>query len=551
MRKHTNNYKKKLIGVREFNMLLYYEENNEKKYISEDDIELIKPILNTDLFKTLMKQLELELKYELPKGTIVHFKNGLKIDENYEYIDYGNYIVYETEYNADTKTYTHICYDNMLKTMTKYEPLNITYPISVRNYISSIALACGLGFAKFNKQFVNYNVNIPKDYFSEGNYTYRDILDYLCEIVGGWLYIDNSDRLDIKYPTETNDVLNEDYLNAINVSFDKKYGPVNSIVFARANELDNIEYKDDASIQNNGLHRVKFSNNPFLSGEDRENFFTQELKDKIMGLEFYYCDIESKGITYLELGDMFEFALTLEEIQSLKSGTIKSGVAKMQGETLSKYKCLMLNDEQEFRKGLTEKIYNEDFEQNEEEYITTAPTDNSIKNAEILVNKSAGEIVLKANSDGQVVQARLDADADDGSLFEIQADNISLAGKTIDLTADNINIDSTNFKVDENGTVQATNGEFSGEISASTGNISGWQIDNNGLNNGNVFIHNDGSSTLYTVADLVIVRNYIMGITGFNLSTSMINHYDFNNDGQVTAADYIILQNLIGISMDN
>lgn len=77
----------------------------------------------------------------------------------------------------------------------------------------------------------------------------------------------------------------------------------------------------------------------------------------------------------------------------------------------------------------------------------------------------------------------------------------------------------------------------------------GWTVNSSGLTNNDVHINSDGSSTIYTVADLIIIRNYIMGVEGFELSNQMINHYDLNDDGVVNARDYAMLQNLIGISM--
>ena len=454
MRYHTSEYKDALIGVRETEHILRTIINNNWVTYNNDNLEMVKPILDANLFKTAMKELDIESKTKIEKGTELDYRHGLKVGNDYEYIYYGRYKV---EYRPDTKTYYHICYDRMLNTMIPYEPLDITYPISVKNYIKAIAVKCGL-FAHtdvfYDGNFPNQDKLITQDYFAEGNYTYRDILDYLCEVVGGWLWLPDRD-LELKYPTETHETFNEDYLNYINVSFEKKYGPVNSVVFARANELDNIEYKDDESIAQNGLCRVKFSDNPLLSDENRSEFLNQ-VAEKIMGLEFYLNDLESKGITYLELGDLYSFKISDEYVEALKTGLVKSGMRKAQGTNKTKYKCLMINDEQQLGKGIVERIYTDEPEEDNSDYIITNPSENSLKNAEILANKAAGEIVLKANSDGQVVQARLDADADDGSLFEVKADNIKLEGYT---TINN------GFSVDLEGNMIARSGTFSGNIS--------------------------------------------------------------------------------------
>lgn len=121
----------------------------------------------------------------------------------------------------------------------------------------------------------------------------------------------------------------------------------------------------------------------------------------------------------------------------------------------------------------------------------------------------------------------------------------------INQTAEDITIDASRINI--NGTVSA-NGKFKidteGNMECTSGNLGGWNINADGLTNGAVHVNSDGSSTIYTVADLIIMRGYIMKTPGFELSTAMINHYDFNGDGEITPADYVRLQNLIGISMN-
>lgn len=106
-------------------------------------------------------------------------------------------------------------------------------------------------------------------------------------------------------------------------------------------------------------------------------------------------------------------------------------------------------------------------------------------------------------------------------------------------------IDTKNFKVDAEGNVN-----INGTITSEEGAIGGWEIKPEGLTNGTVVINNDGSSTIYTVADLIIIRGYLTKKEGFDLSESMIKHYDINGDGVVNSIDYVNLQNLIGIFMN-
>lgn len=64
------------------------------------------------------------------------------------------------------------------------------------------------------------------------------------------------------------------------------------------------------------------------------------------------------------------------------------------------------------------------------------------------------QIVLKVDSNGNIVQVALGASASTGSVFKVNADNISfIANNKIELTANNLEINSNNFSVDTNGNV--------------------------------------------------------------------------------------------------
>ena len=76
------------------------------------------------------------------------------------------------------------------------------------------------------------------------------------------------------------------------------------------------------------------------------------------------------------------------------------------------------------------------------------------------INQTENQIVLKADANGKIVQAALNADPAAGTEFKVNADNIRLsandilnliAGGTINLTSGNINITSDNWGVDSQG----------------------------------------------------------------------------------------------------
>lgn len=98
-----------------------------------------------------------------------------------------------------------------------------------------------------------------------------------------------------------------------------------------------------------------------------------------------------------------------------------------------------------------------------------------------------------------------------------------------------------NFIVNNDGSLTAKKGEFTGSINANDGNIGGWNIDSNGLYNGTVKIKNSGITNIYTWADVYMVRMIVSNVV--TADADMISHYDFNGDGKITSADYVILKN--------
>lgn len=493
MRVHDEKFKEDIKEYgREINSKVYY---GGEIYLTDDDIVSLNIIQHSSLMKTYMREVDIECTKEIPVGSEIYVYSG--VNENY--INYGQYFVRTSKYNEDTKTYSLVCNDKMVETMIDYKELNITYPITIHNYIIAILEKCGfVGLSEFfEDNYVNADKLIYEDNFKNSNYTYRDVLDYVMELTGGILQFNNLNPTNIYpeviYAKETGDVINGDYLNEINVKFTKKYGPVNSLVFSRAvsDGEDNLYRKDQSSIDTYGLCEIKLKNNPFLNEENRETYI-DELFNKLKGLEYYIMDVDSKGIMYYEPGDIYTIRTSdivlypSDEIldnYTVKSGMFKSGITKASTKSdytpglypsneifpvdEKSYKCLLLNDDININQGLSETIYNDEPSETETDYKTSTPSDKAVKDAVILTNKNAGQIVLKATSDGKIVQAELNADAENGSEFNVKADNIKLEGYTtindgfgVDLkgnmicnnsTANDLNINGGNITLYDSG----------------------------------------------------------------------------------------------------
>lgn len=174
------------------------------------------------------------------------------------------------------------------------------------------------------------------------------------------------------YPTETNQIIDESYLDEDSITIGEKYF-INSLVFSRAEESDNIYRKDDGNIETKGLHEYRISDNQLLSTNDRD-LYIDEMFNYLKTFEFYIFDVKTKGILFLEACDRFSFNLNGKS-----------------------YTTILLNDEINFDDGLTEDIYTYEPEETETDYKYADSTDKKINQAYILVDKQNQKITQLAN----------------------------------------------------------------------------------------------------------------------------------------------------------
>lgn len=163
--------------------------------VKDNQLLKINPSFNVNLFKTVCKSLEIETTENIAANEKINIKIGVKVDEDYQFLNYGNYIVKNSTYQADTDTYLLVAYDKMMESMIKYDdnPLSITYPIEHKNLI--IAICEKLNWSYEIDDYLNSNAIIDKDLYSDQNLTYRDILDDLLTAVGENLLFDLNDKL--------------------------------------------------------------------------------------------------------------------------------------------------------------------------------------------------------------------------------------------------------------------------------------------------------------------------------------------------------------------
>lgn len=364
MKLHTQEFKEEIIKHgRQLDSVISYTENNEM-IVLRDELNSITPHYESSILKSAMKSLEFDCRVTIPIGTVVNFRQGLLVGNAYEYLNFGNYVIYKVEKQEDKESYLITCYDKMLYSMIDYEPLEITYPITIRNYINAICNKLGLVFKNINDTFANYDKQIQADLYEGLGYTYRDILDELAEVTGSTICIDEeTDLLEVRYITDTHDTIDEKYFKDTNVNFGEKYGPINSIVLSRSAESDNVYLSDDQSIEQNGLCEIKIKDNQIMNFNDRSNYLP-DLLSTLGGLEYYLNDYVSKGILYYNLCDKY---------------TAKIGD--------NYYTCVMFNNETLINNGLEENVNTPLPEASETDYTKADKTDQRINQTYLIVDK--------------------------------------------------------------------------------------------------------------------------------------------------------------------
>lgn len=369
--------------------------------LTGESLNSVTPITNASLLKSVMKELDFECVNEIPVNTVIKYRFGLLVNNEYEYLNFGNFIVYESKYNADTKSYNYICYDKLLYSMKEYTSLkNGTFPMNIRDYLKNLCLDLGLTFKNQDTTFANYDKILESDPYANLGYTYRDIFDELSAVTGGIIGLDSLDLVEVKYPNNTGDEIDESFLKSVNVSFKEKYGPINSIVLSRSAESDNVFLQDEDSIEANGLCELKIIDNQIMNGNNRSDFLP-DILEKMSSIEFYINDFQSTGIGYYDVYDYF--SVKIEE---------------------KSYKCLLFNSEFKVTQGLVEDIYTEKPEETQTDYTKADKTDRKINQTNLTVDKINQQVNAliseNANQNEKLTQLELSTDNINASVSEIQ-----------------------------------------------------------------------------------------------------------------------------------
>ena len=461
----------------------------------DEQILSMNPHYEGSLLKTVMKCLDIELDGELleetsaiagiaiagksvagvnevtEENTIKSAKFGVKAtgDTDYSYIEYGTYIIKETEKDEEKQSIKLECYDLMLQSMIPYD-LSLDYTKGITVKVLLWEICNRLGWKKGFQDFYNSDVLVDEEKYDISD-TFRDVLDDIAEVAGGMIGF-VGDMLTVIYPTPRLEFIDEENLKTLTIG--KKYGPINSVVLARTPQEDNIYRQDNDSIAENGLTEIRIENNQIIDTH-REDFM-DGICNALFGLSFELYELESFGIGYLNFGDMF----------AIKTA---DGV---------RHTALMLCDDLQITQGVKEESKLEEPKVTTTDYSAASETDKALRKAILRVDKQNNQISALVEK----------TDTLEGGLAEIT--------KKTELLIDS---DSVDIKISE-----AVNGIDSIETST------GYTFDKDGLNihkdgeamhntldNTGMYVRNEGEDVLVandkgvTATDLTAKGYLIVG----------------------------------------
>lgn len=293
--------------VKEIQAFIDYGESSIK---DSDDLISFKVSCDSGLCKTAMRKLEAKyLGSHNLLGKLVKVGFGVRLpDGEFEYLNYGSFLITELTTAKDTDTTNVVGYDLMVNAMTPYVKLDIEYPISLLDYTRVLCDSCGLELG--NESFTIHNDwQITATTDNDGNVvdlweniegiTYRDIFVQIAQATGSTCIIGADDKVYFKELTDTGESLTYD--NMFKLKLEALYGEINSVVLSRTPSEDNIYLQNESSIQTNGLTEFKIENNEIID-KDRENAITP-IFEVLNGVSYYPFEATTEGLGWYEIAD--------------------------------------------------------------------------------------------------------------------------------------------------------------------------------------------------------------------------------------------------------
>ena len=355
-RKYLNTY------GRQLNVVV---EDHAGKTYSNNEVVSVTKTFKTDLCKSTMQQLNIEIEGDVSLDETVNVKLGVSLQgTDIEQIDFGDFIITDREFVVDTESTKFTAYDNMYKAHVDYDPNAFAFPCTVYELVRNVCDLLEIPFEQ--EEFNNSDKVIESNVFLNSALTYRDVFDMLAQVTGLNVLI-SKNKLVFREYKNTGITIDEVVLKTLTLK--EQYGPINSLVFSRSAESDNIYRNDESSVVENGLCDIKFSDNLILDALNRNDYIDNTF-NALNDLKYKIYDLEGFGFCVFEPGDLFN-------LKDLKGDV---------------YQTIAFNSTITINSGITEKMYLDLPTVSQTDYASATKDERKDLNTRLQVNKELGEI---------------------------------------------------------------------------------------------------------------------------------------------------------------
>lgn len=525
-----------------------------EKYSNSSDLLTVKDVnemLVGRLTNTKLRMFDTNTNYrdDIRLATTINVKLGVrKLDtDEFSYVNYGEFVLYDKEEIIEKDSIKLYLFDHLIDTHISYNdnPLSLDYSSNNVTVLMLLQAICNkFGFTLKTTNFTNANKIITEDKYIGTKATYRDILDEISAVAGGFIKIFNKD-LYVAYPTETGEIIDESDLEKLTLG--KRVGPFNSLVLARTPQEDNVIYP--ASMSDDRVS-IRIENNQIMD-KNREDFIV-DLYNKINGLNYYVFESTSFGFGYFEFGDI----ITIKDLDGIE------------------YKTILTNIIVNTDTGIKEKQYTEETIYAETKYENASSIEKRLINAELQVDKQDKRIrAVVEESNDRFNSIEMDIEGTKATVQDIEETiendiptttqmNSAITQKANEITQSVSQTYATKNEVGEfvtetemNTAIATTAQGLDVKISRKIGssevvtslnassdkvNLSTGRLEVNSNNNG-IYDYNN--------FDLRIVQAIIMG--WITVSSAISDILDANESGSITASDFTTIRNIINGSTTN
>lgn len=474
----------------------------------------------------------------LAKLNLIEPYIGIYVGSAYEYVKQQTFLITDIIY-SDTNNQTKIIATDYLYKLNKEFVDTNTYPMTLKAYLESVLTSCGLSL--HNTTFLNSDFVVSSKPFND--YTVcKEIISRVSELALCYGIINKvNDKVELrsafindvvttthaglsvythnqlgaythemlKYITNTNlDLINKDAYISLKMS-DHNFGAngVNTLVL-KISQVDgeNNTVENATNVAIDGAIEVVIEDNPLINTEALRLSVIDAMFATIDGKKFQPYTLEYRGFPYIEIGDMLN-------------------VVKMDN---SEINLPIYETNIKYNGGLFGKLSAKALNKTQTSYKYISKNTQRVRNAEIQVDKVAGEVTILAGDyyDGKLEGAKYVFDGTNAT-FTNGGLIIKNAANEVVFTAD---IDG--------------NLDIVGKITATSGLIGRLSILND-----DIYYESDLFANQYDETDVTRLRQILAGATPTDYENYI---YDVNASGlPLTATDLVQLRQIVAGTLAN